>query len=148
MTIEVVSQQQALDRTAVSLGLRTGKITGNDLMPFLSQAVRRGALVLSPCGRGELEHAVFTTLGGLFAERETLAEQIEDAVENLLAFGDLLEMRAPSSESGRKSFVVRPAPFHYVVREDRSIVLLGTGIDEITPLSETLLKSIAARQSR
>ena len=144
MTINIISAAEALASFARSLGLHSFS-ADRDLIALISASLRRTCMFMAPCGRSQLERAVRLCLSGLGLDEAMLAENIEAATEELLAFGDLLEMRQPGEE--RASFIIRPSAFHYVNYDGPDIVLLGTGLDEATPIANSFPATIRRQGS-
>jgi hypothetical protein len=71
---------------------------------------------------------------------DALVERTGEIVEELIVFGDILEMRprADSAWSEEKSFVLLPAPPSFVARKNGSVAILGVAGDQITPLTAEL----------
>lgn len=126
--VELVSAADALARTCSSLRLEADC----DRTALVAQAARRSAYAEAPCTRYHLERTLFDSLSALGIEAEW-AELIESAIDDLIQYGDLLEMRIDDEQSGRRGFRIWPAPPAYVLRPDKAVVLLGIAGDEITP---------------
>lgn len=131
MSIQAISAHEAIEKVAISLQVPPATALN---IPVVCQALRRAVSFLAPCPRHELERAVLKSLAGLDAAGQTEA-LIEEATESLLVYGDILEMRPLSADLWREAAItLRPAPPSFVVRADRSIVLVGIAGDDITPL--------------
>lgn len=125
MTVRLLSVSELLDATATSLGAPTGEA----LSPFvLTQAIRRTAFIVAPVRRHELARAVLRALRPLGDEHLNL--RIDDAIEDLVALGEILEM---SADGEAQNVVLRTAPPTFVRRADGDCVLLGVAGDDITP---------------
>ncbi len=103
---------------------------------LIAQALRRAAFILAPCPSYALVHAARESLLGFGVQAEELDARVDDVVDALIAFGDILEMRAGGEDPWNlpDAYELRPAPPAFVLRKDGSIVLLGVAGDEITPL--------------
>lgn len=129
--VAVVSAMQALEQTNRSLGV---PIEAGKCLPSracLAQSLRRAAFNAAPCPAQSLRSLVFAALSPLTDDADALKAGIEEALEDLIAVGDLLEMR--SEKDGRSDVVLRPAPPAFVARRDGTFILLGVAGDEVTP---------------
>jgi hypothetical protein len=142
MTIVSLSAAAALSRIAVSL--RVGVPAGDGLRAStIAQALRRACYVLAPCSRSDLARGVSTSFAGLGGDGDEVRAEVDEILEALLVYGDLLEMRPSDADDWRTSdFVLRPAPPTFVRRSDGSIVILGVAGDEITPLTGEMTSQI------
>ena len=143
MTISVITSKDAIHRVARSLGFR-GPAPVKDLKPeVIAQALRRAAHILAPCGKHELENAMLESFAGLGHAREELAPVVEHTLEELIVYGDILEMHdADDDHWSRSALVLRPAPPSFIERKNGSIVVVGVAGDEITPFTPELASRI------
>jgi hypothetical protein len=126
MTISVVAPKVVVQRTARSLGLDPLAISEGLSTELIAQALRRAAHILAPCARHELESAVVQSLAGLGTGNDALAVSVGTILEELIIYGDILEMRgADDGYLSRGGLLLRPAPPSFVVRSDRSVAILG-----------------------
>jgi hypothetical protein len=109
----------------------------------LACAIRRVAAMACPCQRRSMVRAVAGSLEPVFAA-EDLAERVDEMIDNLVAHGDLAELRA-SEEFERASWLLHAAPPAFVPRASGSVLLLGVAADEIFPLPGGLQRRIAHR---
>ncbi|MCJ2136868.1 hypothetical protein MKK69_22920 [Methylobacterium sp. J-026] len=142
MTIAVLPPKDAFTRIASSLSVPDPGQDAERTVAFVCQVIRRAALAVTPCGRAALEAVAVEALKGFWPDRSTLALAVEQATEELLVYGDLLEMQVPVEGSVRASFVIRAAPPHHVMRGADSCVILGLGNEEITPLPASTLARV------
>jgi hypothetical protein len=135
MSVAVLTRKEATERTARALGLDP-RLIGDGLAPeLIGQALRRASHILAPCARHELEGAVVQSFVGLGGTEDEVAAMVEAVLEELIVYGDILEVRDPDDDGWRRSaMVLRPSPPSFVVRNDGSVVILGVAGDEITPL--------------
>jgi hypothetical protein len=126
--VELVNPPAALARTCASLGLKLDC----DRSALVTQAARRAAYAEAPCTRYHLERTLFDSLSALGIDADW-GELVDSAIDDLIQYGDLLEMRIDDEQSGRRGFHIWPAPPGYVLRPDNALVLLGVAGDEITP---------------
>lgn len=143
MSIKVISSKDAIVRTAKSLGVFISDGEPNAVQ-FISQALRRSVMVLSPCADHELERAVNQSLSKITEiPAEELSSRIHLALEDLLIYGEIFEMKALDDDVWHTApLVLRPAPPSFVRRYDGSIVILGVAGDDINPLTTDLSEQI------
>jgi hypothetical protein len=136
----LLSSAQALSKVGRSVSLPDAPGCNTPSDELLAQVTRRAVAIMAPCATHELARAVTQSFAGLADDDEAFAGRIEAIVEDLIVYGDILEMResAENGWSGTKSFVLRPAPPSFVKRKDRSIAVLGIAGDQITPLTAEL----------
>lgn len=129
--IAAISSVQAVASVARSLHL-DGRIGSGALSDeLLAQAIRRAVQVLAPCPRHILIRTVVHSIVGLGLTDIDLTDRVDEAVETLVVFGDILEMRLPSNDGWGLSAVhlLRPAPPSFVVRNNGTITVLGVAGD-------------------
>lgn len=138
--IALLSSAQALSKVGRSVFLPGAPECDTPSDELLAQVARRAIAIMAPCATHELSRAVTQSFGGLADVDEAFAERIDMIVEDLIVYGDILEMRESAEDnwSGTKSFVLRPAPPSFVNRKDHSIAILGIAGEQITPLTAEL----------
>jgi|TARA_Y100000294_G_C8528849_1_gene326072 hypothetical protein len=77
----------------------------------------------------------------IFKSESDLRERIKDVLEQLVSYGDLLELKDVTDES-RASKLLYAAPLSFVQRDDGSILLLGIAKDEWLPLPGEMVEKI------
>jgi hypothetical protein len=123
--VRQLSANQVQAAKVVELGLDSGAL---DLtaVEAIAGALRRAAGALCPCTAATLVRSVFRPLRGLVPTDDALKESIEDTLEALVAYGDLLEERdieqEPHSEAASMLYAAPPA---FVRRESGATLLLG-----------------------
>lgn len=130
--------------SATDLLVATGEAVGvaapGDVVQLLKPALRRAAYVLAPSARADLIRFVVEPLAP-FGE---LREATEAALDDLIIYGDILEMRRLSQEDwGAPAEVLRPAPPTFVRRANGDVMILGVAGDHssaLTPDLETQLR--------
>jgi hypothetical protein len=130
--VTVITVGQALKRTQDSLGLPFESDTVFLSRPLIAQSLRRASFIAAPCAAHILRSLVFKALFHFTSDLEALSKSIEETLEDLIALGDLLEMR--TEIDGRKDTVLRPAPPAFVARRDDTLIILGVAGDEVTPI--------------
>jgi hypothetical protein len=136
----VISRTEALAAIAGSLriSVNSGEEVTTVTLPLLAQALRRAAYVLAPCPRHELESAVLRSIAPLAPGQPSIDEQVTEALQSLIAYGDILEMKPQSDEAWAISpLVIRPAPPSFVLQKNGNAIILGVAGDEITPLPDS-----------
>lgn len=132
MPISVLHREDIVQRVAASLHMPERE---RGAAPLISQALRRAAHILAPTSRSHLQASVHRSLVKMFGDGEALANELDAALELLLVYGEILEMRPLSDDLWQEApLVLRPAPPCFIVRADSSIVIVGVAGDEITPL--------------
>lgn len=91
----------------------------SDVSAVLRQLLRRDASMLAPAPRSAVLNSVFDALAALNLA-EGLIDAVETALDDLLTYGDLIELR-PDHDGGD---VIRPAPPTFV-RHGQTIFILG-----------------------
>jgi hypothetical protein len=110
------------DALAAATGVALG-ITG-DCAPIelIKPALRRAAFYLAPASRAELIRFAAEPLEALGVDRDT----VEEALDELIIYGDLLEMRRLQNDPWDAPIsVIRPAPPSFVERGGGLLVILG-----------------------
>jgi hypothetical protein len=139
MTISVITSEDAIHRVARSLGFEAPASAEGLRSEVIAQALRRAVHILAPCAKHELENAILQSFAGLGRGREKLAAVVEQTLEELIVYGDILEMRGADDDYwSRSALVLRPAPPSFVQRKNGSIVVIGVAGDEITPFTPEL----------
>jgi hypothetical protein len=129
-SVSVIDRPTAMALTARSLGvaLNAGGAIGRALV---AQSLRRAVFIAAPCTHRAARELAVSALEPLADDVPALRDQIDQVLDDLIAMGDLLEMR---EEPGRETAcILRPAPPAFVRRRDGSIAILGVAGEEITP---------------
>jgi hypothetical protein len=106
----------------------------------LAASLRRAASFMCPTSRGALTRAVVEVLSGLPGFGEEMEGEIEDLVEGLLSYGDLLEL--PLDDAGRNRrhiFLGAPA---WVARGPSSALLIGVRPEGAPLVSDELVPAV------
>lgn len=128
--MRALARHEAVAATAVSLGSAS-----SDPQACIKPALRRAVYWLAPTSRADIVRFVTTPLEPLGIERAA----IEAALEEMLTYGDALEMDKLATDPwDAPDVVIRPAPPSFVQRADGSIMLLGVAGDQPTPLTPDL----------
>ncbi len=132
-TVSVVNHKDAVAGVARSIGLPDNAATlGPTSNVLIAQSLRRSVFIAAPCSARNARTLVGAALVPLTDTQEAFDERIARVLEDLIAIGDVLEMRRENAD--RSELVLRPAPPSFVKRGDGTFILLGVAGDEITPL--------------
>lgn len=143
MSIDLLSDDDAWHRVAASLHMKLPDPITHYLPQIYAQALRRASVILAPCGRNELERSVTRSFAGLLPKDDELRGYIADVLEELLVYGDVLEMRSATSDPWReKQLVLRPAPPAFVQKKNGTFILIGVAGDDITPVIGEMSRQI------
>ena len=103
----------------------------------LAAALRRAAGFLCPSPRGTLIQAVTRSLRGLIDDEGKTRDCVEDVLDSLVAYGDLAEHLVSDPENPTsKHRLIYLSPPQFVLREDGSIVIIGSIPDHRSPLPD------------
>ena len=135
-TVSVVNHKAALASLARSLALPDSSATLDPASnALIAQSLRRAVFIATPCSTRNARNLVEAALAPLADAHEGLEERIGRVLEDLIATGDILEMRRENPDGSE--LVLRPAPPSFVRRGDGTFILLGVAGDEITPTVDT-----------
>jgi hypothetical protein len=111
----------------------------------IAASLRRAAGFECPCPQRVLVQAVFDSLEEIVEDTQ-FREVVEDTVEALIAYGDLLdELEVGEVERSVRSKVIYAAPPSFICRQDGSVFLIGIAPDHNSALLEKLEKRIVYR---
>jgi len=100
----------------------------------VSALVRQTAALCAPCSRRALADSVFRCLRGLVEEEDLAADRIRTTIENLVAYGDVLELR----EGVDGPLLLHLAPPSFIARSSGAVFLVGIAPDVVSPLPTSL----------
>ena len=130
--VAVLQRADAITRVAQSLGLEGTEATLDaSSNALIAQSLRRSVFIAAPCSARAAKALVTTALAPLSDKPDELDTRVADVLDDLIATGDLLEMRRESVDG--VELMLRPAPPAFVKRDDGTFILLGVAGDEITP---------------
>lgn len=133
--MRILSNNDVLSECAKALGV----IDDHDVASILRPALRRAAFLLAPCSMPELARFVSEPLSSFGDQRET----VEQVIQEMIAYGDILEMKRISSDPwDAPAYVLRPAPPAYVVRSPDEVILLGVAGELTSPLPAELAAQV------
>lgn len=114
----------------------------------LAALVRRAASFAAPCSPRALRGAVVRALDGLTATasgtREELRDSIDETIESLTSYGDLLELPADDFNESTLARALYLAPPTYV-RVDEVLFLLGGALDGADAVPSDLRAAVECR---
>lgn len=139
----MIQPSDVLSNTRSSLGLPPSEgSTHLADKEFLVALVRRSAGFLCPCSAATLRTVTLKSLQYLIDD-ENITTKIEDAIEGLVAGGDLLELsQVAIDDSAAKGTWLFAAPPCFVIRPSGSIFLTGIVADQDTYLPMSLTNRI------
>jgi hypothetical protein len=112
----------------------------------VAAGLRRVAGFLCPCPQRVLAQAVAKPLQELNAPTAELLEVVEDTLEAMIAYGDLLdELEVGALDRSNRSRLIYAAPPSFVSRQGGSVFLLGIAPDRTSALLEKLERRIVYR---
>lgn len=134
--MRLINDNELLSLTAAGLGLQAASRIDDLLKP----ALRRGCYLLAPCSSADLLRYVVEPMGG----GDEMRSAAEQALEELLTYGDLLEMRRTAQDAWDVPTVaLRPAPPAFVLRSPHEAIILGVAGDFPHPLPDDLAEMLS-----
>lgn len=132
--MRIVSTDELANTTAESLGVSAARVED-----MLKPALRRGAFLLAPCSSVDLLSFVVEPLSPL----GDLRAAAEEALSELITYGDILEMRRVASDPwSTPAVTLRPAPPSFVMRGRHEAIVLGISGDLPSPLTGELADQV------
>lgn len=146
MVVTILSSSDVRTRAVASLGLAGC----DDLLSQegLSALVRRTAGFLCPCPASALVRVTYDALDSFVTEpnaKERLRTALEDTVEAMLAYGDLIELPADGGQNGRRGTLIAAAPPRFVSRQSGAAYIMGVAPDNVSFLSPELNSRVERR---
>ncbi len=107
-------------------------------------SIRRAASFFCPCPMRTLLSVVLDAHRGIVDDFEAFRCTVEDTIENLVAYGDLLELEEPNidDEEVRGKLLLYCAPPCFVPRMTGNLLLLGISGDGLSSLPKDLEANI------
>jgi hypothetical protein len=145
--ISLITEQEAFGRIFRSSFLSPLSDSSRLSDELLAQLARRAVAFTAPCAPHELAKVVCQSFAGTTLHPVELAERVDRVVEELIVYGDILEMRPAEagSWSEGKRFVLLPAPPSFVARGNGTVAILGVAGDQITPLTAEIESRVSYR---
>jgi hypothetical protein len=133
--MRILSNSDVLAECAKAFGLSDDQ----DVSSIFRPALRRAAFLLAPCSMPELARFVAEPLSSFGDQRE----KVEQVIQEMIAYGDILEMKRISSDPwDAPAYVLRPAPPAFVVRSPDEVILLGVAGELASPLPAELAAQV------
>jgi len=143
MTVQAISQQDAIDATYNSLGIVARTTDDENHTALLAQSLRRAIVFLAPCSFAVLCRAVSDSLAHLLNQPDNIVRQNVEAILNeLCAAGDILELYKSDAQSSLDQTLLWAAPASYVPIDHTHVLLLGSDGDSITHVPSELLSKV------
>ena len=118
-----------------STGEALGLTSVGDVAELVKPALRRAVFRLAPCSGPDLVRFVSEPLQP-FGETK---EVVEDALKEMVTYGDILEMRRLESDPwDAPAYVLRPAPPSFVLRSNDEAIILGVSGELTSALTAEL----------
>jgi hypothetical protein len=109
----------------------------------VAASLRRVAGFLCPCSHSALIQAVMEPLSSVASDRPQFLETIENTLEAIVAYGDLLEeFEVAVVERVTRGSLLYAAPPSFVWRDSGSVLLVGIVPDHCSPLPSQLEQRI------
>ncbi len=132
--MRLLSSAQVHARKVAELGLDS---TALDLASTeaLGAALRRAAGFLCPCSGKTLVRSVVNPLRSLVDDIDAVRVLVEETLEAVVAYGDILELRdVASDQPQRASHMLYAAPASFVLRRTGAALLIGVTSDSVSGL--------------
>lgn len=137
--MRILTREALAEATVRSLGLDAQ--TPVDSPEALACAIRRYCALTCPCTRRSVTEAVSRSLQGL-TNTEDLAEDIDEMIDTLVGYGDLLELRSSESDYERGVWRLHGATPSFVQRQSGTVLLLGVAPDQVLPLPVSVAERV------
>lgn len=121
MVATIITEREALERTARSLGLGAAFT----IEALLGAALRRAAGILAPCTPGELCRAVWQSLAPIAGADGPKFADVEHTLDQLLVVGDVAEVLFTDEQRGNDRIRLCLVPPAFVALPDNRMLLLG-----------------------
>ena len=107
----------------------------------IAAALRRMASLKCPCTTRTLALSVMEPLRGLVDDEKAMKTAIQETLEAMIAYGDILELPSLEENSDRKAaMLLYVAPPSFVVRDSGAVLLVG-----VPPYPAVLPEELSAR---
>lgn len=109
----------------------------------IAAALRRAAGFLCPCPQRTLVQAVVEPMESLVSSKEQFGEAVENTVEAMINYGDLLEeCEVAAVERASRSSLLYASPPSFVSRDSGAVFLIGIAPDHASALPERVAARI------
>lgn len=103
----------------------------------IAGALRRAAGFLCPCVSSELLEQVVESIEGVTEDPTELRELVDETLEALIAYGDLVECSVPPAGQTKGVDMLYLSPPSFVCRQDGSAFLVGISSEGLFPCRTT-----------
>jgi len=112
----------------------------------IAASLRRVSGFLCPCPQRTLVQAVVEPLEEIINDKKQFSEAVEDALEAMIAYGDLLEeFEVGTIERSHRSPLIYASPPSFICRQSGAVLLVGIAPDHCSAMPERLQKRIDFR---
>ena len=109
----------------------------------IAAALRRVAGFLCPCPQRTLVQAVVEPLDDIISDRWQFSEAVEDTLEAMMTYGDLLEeFEVAAVERSHRSSLIYAAPPSFIRRKSGVVFIIGIAPDRSSAAPERLERRI------
>jgi hypothetical protein len=108
----------------------------------IAAALRRAAGLLCPCASGTLARAVTEPLRGLLSKSDEFDHAVDEVIEALIAYGDLVEVRRATESRGSVATLLYPLPPAFTWRNSGTALLSGVVCDHLSALPDRLERRV------
>jgi hypothetical protein len=140
MEIRILNRQELLLSSLAALHMPADS-ADHSSPEFIAAIVRLVASFLAPCSERTIVDNVSRCLRGLEDPESELGDRVVGVLEDLVGYGDLLELRE-DQETGTGALVLYLAPPSFVRRKSGIFFLVGMAPDRGTPLAESLFPRV------
>lgn len=132
-------------RTLNSLGFDPN-VYRLESIEVLSCILRRTASYICPCTHRILLNSAITPLTGLVNDPIELQDKMVEVLDNIIAYGDLLEQKNIIDENEPVRTLIYLSPPMFVKRESGAVLLLGVPVDDVALLPRDLEKNVERKK--
>ena len=104
----------------------------------IAGALRRAAGFLCPCPASSLVRAIVNPLRGLVEDLEGIRARVEESLEAVASYGDLLEFQEIDGDRAHARTVLFAAPAAFIPRDTGTQILVGISGDYLSAFPEDL----------
>jgi len=140
--VRALTKHELHERGIMTLGLDP-EACDLTVIEAVAASLRRVAGFLCPCSHRTLIQAVIEPLSNIVSDCPQFLETIENTLEAIVAYGDLLEeFEVAVVERATRSSLLYAAPPSFVWRDSGSVLLVGIVPDHSSPLPSQLEQRI------
>lgn len=136
--MRIISSNQAQSEALATLGFDVNSYSLNS-SEVLASAIRRAASFLCPCSARSIINAVINPLNHIAEDNDDLQTTAENALEQMIALGDLQEYRNVAFNRTALLYLTPPS---YVPLAGGTIILLGIAPDNVSFLPEDIQRNV------